>query len=126
MKIVDRRTFLAMPAGTVFAKYQPCVFEDLRIKGETTPTGNDFWSQELCGPVDAVSTEDFVDKLQSAEDNGDEVALDFDNEGRDGLYEAGQLFAVWTAADVTALIARLHRALADASAPEGDGPVVTP
>ncbi|WP_439444456.1 hypothetical protein ABWU93_11415 [Xanthomonas translucens pv. translucens] len=112
MKIVNCERFLAMPAGTVFTKYEPCNFGDLRIKGDTTQAGNDFWSQELCGPVDSISSEDFVDKLYAAVENGCDVALDFDNEDRDGLYEAGQLFAVWSAADVTALIERLQRALA--------------
>lgn len=35
MRIVDRKTFLAMPIGTVFSKYEPCVFGNLCIKGET-------------------------------------------------------------------------------------------
>lgn len=28
MKIVDYETFIRMPAGTVFAPYEPCVFQD--------------------------------------------------------------------------------------------------
>lgn len=34
MKIINLTEFLTMPAGTVFAKYQPCVLEPFCIKGE--------------------------------------------------------------------------------------------
>jgi hypothetical protein len=37
--------------------------------------------------------------------------MDFEYEGRDGLFEEGQLFAVWEKADVASLIERLRRCL---------------
>lgn len=115
MKIVDRATFLAMPAGTLFSKYEPCIFQAPCIKGDTTQLGNDFWEQELAGPIDASSTEDWVDKLQASQDTGVEMAIDLDCQGRDGLHDKDQLFAVWSHDDVRALIERLGRALSDSS-----------
>lgn len=51
MNIVDRETFLRMPAGTIFAEYKPCVFiGGFQIKTDTghmveNPMfGKPFWS----------------------------------------------------------------------------------
>ena len=35
MKIVDYKTFVRMPAGTIFASYKPCAFGDFEIKTDT-------------------------------------------------------------------------------------------
>ncbi|GAH13600.1 unnamed protein product, partial [marine sediment metagenome] len=32
MKIVNRKTFLQLPIGTLFSEYEPCVFYGLFIK----------------------------------------------------------------------------------------------
>lgn len=53
MRIVNRQQFLAMPAGTVYAKYEPCSFEDLCIKGDSLP--NDWFYQQI---VDAIDVHD--------------------------------------------------------------------
>jgi hypothetical protein len=41
-------------------------------------------------------------------ENGEEIPLDFDCQGRDGLFDLDQLFAVWSDSDVEALITRLR------------------
>jgi hypothetical protein len=103
MKIVDRKTFLAMPPGVVFNKFsfgnlgEPC------IKGETW--GNDFLVQYLdtleCDPgIEYLNTRFRLEK-------GESIPLDFNCQGRDGLFEDEQLFAVWDGTDVAALIERL-------------------
>ena len=43
------------------------------------------------------------------EEDGEDVAMDFDCLGRDALFEEHQLFAVWSAEDVRSLIARLAK-----------------
>lgn len=114
MRIVDRATFLAMPAGTVFAKYQPCVFGDLLIKGETLAGGIDFRYQQIVDSLDVGGSGEFVDRLHLAEAKGaagPEIEMDFNCESRDGLFDADQLFAVWSRDDVEALINRLGRTL---------------
>jgi hypothetical protein len=53
VKLINRTEFLALPAGTVYAKWEPCCFGELQIKGDSTDY-NDFWYQSLIeiDPVD--------------------------------------------------------------------------
>lgn len=96
MKIVNRKEFLSLPAGTLFAKYAPCCFESINIKGETL-TSNDFLSSELFTfPMFDVWFE-----------NGDSVDIETDFLCRDGLFDDEQLFAVFENSDIEKLIAKL-------------------
>lgn len=117
MRIVDRATFLALPSGTLFSKYALLDFGPLGVKGETLPSGEDFFYQQIADAVDAESSENLLDLLLSAQENGDRVYLDLHGEGRDGLFETGQMYAVWEREDVLALIDRLHEALQQAYPP---------
>ena len=109
MKIVNLSTFRSLPANTVFSKYQPCCFEDLCIKGETLD--HDFLVQQIADAIECSGSDEFVDKLYHAAETGESVGFDFECEGRDGLYETEQLFAVWEPDDVRALIERLGQCL---------------
>jgi len=109
MKIVNRQIFLAMPAGTIYSKYVPCMFGDLYIKGDSLTS--DWYEQAI---VDAIAHDDsteFHDKLIHAEKYGDSLVMDFDCEQRHGLFDADQLFAVWERDDVEQLITRLQKTL---------------
>lgn len=112
MKIIDRKTFLAMPEGTLFAKYEPCNFGDLQIKGDSLH--NDFFTQELSGAIEHNNGMDFSDKLFDAAANGTSLPVDLQCQGRDGLFDDDQLFAVWEAKDVEQLIERIQQAQRDA------------
>lgn len=109
MKIVDRATFLALPENTLFAKYAPCYFEELCIKGETWP--HDFLVQQIADAIESKGSEDFCKKLDLAQFEGASLPMDFNNMSRDGCFDADQLFAVYEDADVRALIARLTECL---------------
>lgn len=110
MKIVNLKTFRALPPNTVFAKYQPCVFEELEIKGETWE--HDFLvTSNLSSAIKCSGSGEFRELLDRAEKEGISLAMDFDTEGRDGCFEDDQLFAVWEEADVRALIERLKLCL---------------
>ena len=119
MKIVDRRAFLAMPEGTVYSNYKPQFFGPLSIKAQTllhaTAAASmylgDFVCMDLNAALDASGSDDLFHKLDDAERNGTRLALDFDNYGRDCMFDADQLFAVWDADDVKALIACLQATL---------------
>lgn len=111
MKIVDRKTFLAMPAGTLYSKFQPDCFDELEIKGRTTSGGDDFLSQQIAGAIQNNGMEDFSERCDQMRLAGASVPMDFSSEYRDGLYDQGQLFAVWEAGDVAELIHRLQMAL---------------
>lgn len=110
MRIVKRKEFLSLPAGTLFSEYEPCFFRDLRIKEQTLPT-NDFIVQSIADAVD-ISCEDFGVTLEIARITGSSIKMDFYCAGRDGAFEPDDgLFAVWEPADVRALIVRLQDAL---------------
>lgn len=112
MKIVDRATFLEMAAGTLFAKYQPCCFDTLAIKEETS--FSDFWVQDLVPWFEGVDDSGgYFDTLARMAKGVSSPPLDYDCTSRDGLFDAGQLFAVFERDDVVALIARLTRAISD-------------
>jgi len=105
MRIVNRTEFLKLPENTVFSKYKPCSFDGLRIKGETN--GNDFTYQNIVSAIAESATDQFVDIILKKDNTGENMPMDFNCMGRDGLYEEDQLFAVWDDDDVNGLIGRL-------------------
>ncbi len=115
MRIVDRAAFLALPAGTVYSKYEPCIFGELHIKGDTW--GNDFLCQQIADAIAAKSSNEFDMQLAEAQQAGASIPMDFDCLGRDGCFDGPVTwFAVWEPADVEMLIARLAVALVDVRA----------
>ena len=117
MRIVDRKTFLAMPAGTVFSKYWPCIFDGPNILigfREDTGYGSDIIYQDIQAPVDQPPGTDYADQCGKA--IADDVPLVFDKSNTSRDDDCGnnsQLFAVWSRQDVAALIARLTECLAE-------------
>ena len=125
MRIVDRKTFLEMPAGVLFSKYEPCALDDIEIKGDTV-SDIDFYTQDIAGAVKCNDGNEFLEVLLDAADNGTSFAMDFECECRDGCFDEDQLFAVWDHEDVAGLIARLHKVLESArpTATKQTGPTV--
>ncbi len=109
MKIVNRETFLKLPANTLFSKYEPQFFYEIGIKCDTT--SDDYFCSEIVDAADCTSSDDMRDKLEDAEENGTELAMCFDTQGRDGMFDQDQLFAVWSTKDVEQLIVRLKECL---------------
>jgi len=107
MKIVNRKTFLALQGQVLFAKFTPIVFGDLTIKVGNSSVGNDFVTQGLIEP-DCSNSNDYYDALLGPVERGESFKLDLDCCGRDGLYDEDQLFAVYERADLDQLIARLQ------------------
>ena len=105
MRIVDRATFLRMPEDTVYANYKRCFFGELCIKGETLD--RDFLMQDLVSAVKAHDCAEFYQSLDDSQENGTDVRFDFECQGRDGMFEEEQMFAVWDDEDVMGLIDRL-------------------
>ncbi len=107
MKIVDRKTFLALPPDTVYAKFEPHFFGPLTIKCKTI--GKDWYYQALACAVACDSSIEFNDKMDAAViDKALSLPMDFNDEFRDGLFDENQLFAVFEDADVEALVDRLR------------------
>lgn len=115
MRIVDRKAFLAMPAGTVYAKYQPSVFEGLCIKGDTLFDSEgkaiDWFYQQIVDSIQAYDSGEWGQLLDESQETGKELEMNFHFEGRDGCFEDDQLFAVWSARDVLKLVDRLRQCL---------------
>lgn len=112
MKVVNRNTFLTMPAGTVFQKYSSLGnLGDLEVKactpGKWTP---DFLSCSLTspwpkGPQNSDELFEKWDKIEKEE----EFTFEYEIGSRDGLYEEDQLFCVYDKSDVQALIDTLTK-----------------
>ncbi len=108
MRIVDRKTFLALPAGAVFATYAPSFFGEWRIKGESLPvpgveSGGDFIAESLVstyptGWNDSGDVFDAYDRMVA----GASVEMEA-TAGRDGAFVSDQLFAVLEASDLDLL-----------------------
>jgi hypothetical protein len=109
MRIVNKQEFYAMPAGTLFSWYEPCVFEGLMIKGDTIYGDNvapiDFWFQDLIGNVGPTATPEMFVALDDAQKNGVDLELEFGCEQRDALYDENAMYAVYTRRDVEKLSA---------------------
>lgn len=111
MRIVGRLEFLKMPPGTVFSKYQPRVFEEIAVKGETWWNDDEddadriFGDFIYCDLTNEFPIEHFHDDtLDRIVKTGEDIPLTFGEEtSRDGMYESNQLFAVWSREDVRGL-----------------------
>ena len=107
MKIVNRETFLKMPPNTVYTEYEQCTFGELMIKGETWEY-NDFLEQRVLEvESDSGDFGELVDILEAAEKEGKSFNLDLQCEGRNGLFDDNQLFAIFEKQDVEMLIEQL-------------------
>ena len=120
MRIVDRKTFLKMEGQVLFAKYDPQIFGDLRIKvGDTqdfsddNPKYHDFQYDDLID-FDCMGSTERMDLLHRAEqDPFFSVDLDPHYTSRDGMFEDDILFAVFEPQDVKQLIERLQEVLGE-------------
>lgn len=118
MKIVKRSEFLKLPAGTLFAEYEPCVFGCLEIKGDSL--SNDWFEQRIVDAIDANDSGQFADMLFNAEKSGASLPMNFYCEGRNGAFEPPErLYAVFERQDVEALIERLQDAVRQVGKKDG-------
>jgi len=106
MRIVNRKQFLEMPAGTLYSKYQPCIFHELMIKEDSLE--NDFIHQQIATALENTGSNDLMNKAAMLEAIDIDLPMDFDCCGRDGCFDEDQLFAVWSDDDRIALIERLQ------------------
>lgn len=122
MRIVDRQTFLSLPAGTVYAKWgsageyapkeQDLTYGEVAVKGDTV-AGVD-WVEEplLSWPEGCSNSEQWSDVMQAAINGTPTAPMRIgDHGGRDGLFDEDQLFAVFERIEVERLIALLQRSL---------------
>lgn len=121
MKIVHREQFLALPAGVIYAKFTPCIFGDLAVKGDsvlpavaipgTTTTGDWYYHDFI--ELDVTDSGEWADKLFEGMAKDVSIPMDFETIGRDGFYDKDQLFAVFEKEDVFGLIHMLKDIVPD-------------
>jgi hypothetical protein len=102
MKIVNRETFLQLPANTLYHKYEPDWFGELEIKVNEPGTWNNDWVVDY--PYG------FIEGFGCCEwDHETTPEFRFDQEAtqRDGLFHEDQLFAVYDNEDIERLITKL-------------------
>ena len=110
MKVVTTTELMALPAGTFFHEWKPCYFGDMCIKGDTILHGDvprDWWEQV----VPWVGGCDREDDGLFGLDNGLDVPVDLDCEGRDGIFDDARRFAVWSLDDMRVLRDRITKAI---------------
>ncbi len=109
MKILTRKQFLEMPAGTVYCPYdKDRVPSELLIKANDPDTWiNDFLYDDLILPIKA-DNDAHQDGLWTKAENGESVEMDFNFTGREGLFDDTMLYAVYEPKDKEALIKRLQ------------------
>ena len=124
MRIVDRATFMALPAGTLFAEGEPWAFEPMRFKYETLPS-NDWVELDPCG-VAASSSMTANDYMEDMLVNGSSYPME-DSCGRNGLFHEKAVFLVFERADLLKLRDMIDEAITvaqdeqKAPPPEGSG-----
>ena len=99
MRIICLKEFLAMPAGTVFAKYKPQVFGELCIKAESIVEASDFFYWTLW-EVEAGNSQELYAQIDAAESREADVPIDVRCGQRDGCFQYDQLFAVFSTDEV--------------------------
>jgi hypothetical protein len=107
MKIVTLEKFRKLPQGTLFMKYQPCVFDNLNAKGETWD--GDFLYENVTCEIHCTGDDDFANRLNSAQETDESLLMDFNATDRDGCFDEDQLFAVYDKRDIEMLIGKLNR-----------------
>ena len=125
MRIVDRKTFLSLPAGTVYAKWgsageyaskeQDLTYGEVAVKGETV-SGVDWVEKPLLDwPEDCHDSMQWADTMGAAINGTPTAPLRIgDGGGRDGLFDEAQLFAVFDRIEVERLVALFQESLATA------------
>lgn len=107
MKLVNRETFLTLPAGTMFRQYEEAgrKMGPILIKGETQPETDGFsgdWNQYT---LDSTGSSNVSwPMLDQALADGTEFRFEYVMHVRDGEYDWDQLYAVYDKQDVAALL----------------------
>lgn len=105
MRIVDRKTFLALPPGILYHPATSYDFGNFAIKYQNL--GEDFVVQDFPYFEDC---EDFIEACERLE-KGESLTLDVDFAGRDGLYEKDRKFLIYEEKDIRILIEKLQTLL---------------
>lgn len=111
MRIYRRKEFLALPAGTVYAKGKPWHFDGFNVKADTLT--ND-WVQLSPMWIEAFDDGEQWERLESMLNDGASFPI-AESYGRDGCYDEDEIFLVPERADLEKLRDMVNAALAVAA-----------
>ena len=72
-----------------------------------------FTTGNLAEQIEWNSTNDFLDSLDKALETGCSLPMDWEENGRDGLFEKDQLFAVYETKDISGLSSLINKCLVE-------------
>ena len=108
MRCVDRKTFLMLPAGTIYCKGEQWVFEGLCIKGDTVNEVD--WYEHDPAWVDADDSGQAFDRLEMMLKNGVSFPMQ-GSECRDGMFDEDAIFLIFERDDLRQLGAAIKTAI---------------
>lgn len=107
MRVVNRMTFLTLPAGTIYCKGVEWAFDSLSIKGDSL--ANDWFYLDLSWPS-AFDTGEALGHLGRSLESGSSFACE-DAETRDGGYDEDAVFLIYEKDDLLTLRKYIDAAL---------------
>lgn len=107
MRVVDRKTFLSLPAGTIYCKGVQWAFEGICIKDDSLQ--NDWIYLNPAWPA-AHDSGAAMDYLETSLADGASFACE-DAFGRDGCFDEDAVFLVFEMDDLFALKNRIETAI---------------
>lgn len=110
MKFVTHETLLAMPAGTVYATYEPCIFGELRIKEDVVGSSTWYYQDMIPWFEGTKDSGAWIDTLDAIKRGEGHPPLDYDFVTKQDISEATGYMA-FERADLESLVSRFQRAL---------------
>lgn len=107
MRVVDRKTFLTLPAGTIYCKGDRWAFEGLCIKGDSLE--ND-WTYLDPAWASARDSGEAADLLECSLEAGSSFNCE-DAYGRDGFFDSENIFLIFEKADLLFLRSLIDQAI---------------
>lgn len=112
MRVVDRDTFLTLPAGTIYCKGTRWIFGGLNMKHENC--GKNDWYAADPAWVDGADSSECLDRLEEMLAKGASYPMQ-DSICRDGLFNDEAVFLIYERADLLILRGWIDTALDQSS-----------
>lgn len=105
MKLINYEDFCRMPAGTVFAPYEPCCIERLEIKVDPGKEYEDHYGHTIYGFNGVMPLEPWIDGTTTLWEVGDEQEASFETyDGSNVDYDEKSLYLVFDNRDIDHMI----------------------
>jgi hypothetical protein len=108
MKVVDRKTFLSLPAGTIYCKGKRWYFDGICIKADSLESD---WVYLNPAWPDAHDSGEAVELLEMSLETGSSFPCETAF-GRDGCFDDDALFLVFEKPDLESLRGYIDQAIA--------------